>query len=130
MKHQIAILGKEILSVYHGLKESGPDRSINCTEETRSCLHFRILSLLPSSVEHRIYMVEPYNPKSVAEVCEKIHAENEGSFSYNLSEGTKLMTFGAYQVVQKYQSEAFYLTQQREIVWLDTFGEATLNRTE
>lgn len=127
MKHQIAILGKEILSVYHGLKEFGPDRvHFICTEETRE-LPARILSLLPSSVEHRIYMVEPYNPKSVAEVCEKIHAENEGSFSYNLSEGTKLMTFGAYQIVQKYQSEAFYLTQQREIVWLDTFEKTTTN---
>ena len=71
MKHQIAILGKEILSVYHGLKEFGPDRvHFICTEETRE-LPARILSLLPSSVEHRIYMVEPYNPKSVAKCAKR-----------------------------------------------------------
>lgn len=127
MKHQIAILGKEILSIYHGLKEFGPDRvHFICTEETKE-LPARILSLLPSSIEHRSYMVEPYNPRSVAEVCEQIHRENEGSISYNLSEGTKLMTFGAYHIVRKYQAYAFYLTQQREIVSLDTFEKTMMH---
>lgn len=36
MKHQIILLGKDITSVYHGIKEFGPDHvHLLCTNETK-----------------------------------------------------------------------------------------------
>ena len=129
MNHQIVILGKEILSVYHGIKEFGPDMvHFVCTEETNQ-LPDRILPLLPSSIQHKIYHVQPYDARTVAQVCEQIQKENEGFFAYNLSEGTKLMTLGAIYIVRKYQAKAFYLTPNREIVHLDTLEKELMHTT-
>lgn len=122
MKHQIILLGKEITSVYHGIKEFGPDHiHLLYTEQTRNVAG-PIYPLLPVSIQHTCYQTEPYNGNQVIEVCREIHRKyKDDFFAYNLSEGTKVMAFAAFTVAQEFNAIAFYLTQLGKVVRLDTF---------
>lgn len=122
MKHQIILLGKDITSVYHGIKEFGPDHvHLLCTNETKDVAD-PLFPLLPASIRRTIYQTEPYDGENVRDVCRKIHlAFPSEEFAYNLSEGTKLMAFAAFTIAREYHAAAFYLTQLGDLIWLDSF---------
>ncbi len=122
MKHQIILLGKDITSVYHGIKEFAPDHvHLLCTNETQQVAE-PLFPLLPDSIGRTVYRTEPYNGEHVRTVCRKIHqAYPSADFAYNLSEGTKLMAFAAFTIAKEYNVPAFYLTQLGDLVWLDNF---------
>lgn len=122
MKHQIILLGKDITSVYHGIKEFGPDHvHLLCTNETKDVVG-PLFPLLPDSIRRTMYRTEPYDGENVRNVCRQIHKTYPSDeFAYNLSEGTKLMAFAAFTIAEEYKSPAFYLTQLGELIWLDNF---------
>jgi len=121
MKHQIILLGKDITSVYHGIKEFEPDCiHLIYTEQTRYIAD-TMYPLLSTSIQRFAYQTEPYDGNHVMEVCRNIHRTCVGEFSYHLSEGTKPMALAAFQVAKEMNASAFYLTQLGELVWLDTF---------
>jgi hypothetical protein len=126
MKHQIILIGKDITSAYHGVKEFGPDFiHLLYTHETRSVAK-PLFSLLPDSIKHKMHFIEAYNAGSVISVCKKIHQDFNGEFYYNLSEGTKLMAFSAFLIAKEQGAVAFYLTQHGEVVNLDTFEKSQM----
>ncbi|MDL2222046.1 DUF1887 family CARF protein [Parabacteroides sp. OttesenSCG-928-N08] len=127
MKHQIILLGKDITSVYHGVKEFGPDcLHLLFTEQTRDVME-PMWALLPDSIQCRSYFTEPYDGNQVMEICRQIHRDNSGDFMYHLSEGTKPMAMAAMRVAQEEGAQAFYLTQLGELVWLDSFEKVDMN---
>lgn len=122
MKHQIILLGKDITSVYHGIKEFDPDHvHLLCTNETKDTAD-PLFPLLPNSIRRTLYHTEPYNGEDVRNVCQKIHQTYPSDeFAYNLSEGTKVMAFAAFTIATKYNAPAFYLTQLGDLIRLDNF---------
>lgn len=122
MKHQIILLGKDITSVYHGIKEFAPDHvHLLCTNETKD-VAAPLFPLLPASIRRTLYRTEPYDGENVRNVCRKIHqAYPTDKFAYNLSEGTKLMAFAAFTIAKEYNAPAFYLTQLGDLIRLENF---------
>lgn len=135
MRHQIVLLGKDITSVYHGIKEFAPDHvHLLSTNETKDVAD-PLFPLLPGSIRRTMYKTEPYDGENVRSVCRKIHQTYpDDEFTYNLSEGTKLMAFAAFTIATEYQAPAFYLTQLGDLIWLDTFEmhpmQSQLDNTE
>ena len=71
MKHQIILLGKDITSVYHGIKEFGPDHvHLLCTNETKE-VAAPLFPLLPDGIRRTLYRTEPYDGEHVRNVCRK-----------------------------------------------------------
>lgn len=122
MKHQIILLGKDITSVYHGIKEFGPDHvHLLCTNETKE-VAAPLFPLLPDGIRRTLYRTEPYDGEHVRNVCRKIHQTYPSAeFAYNLSEGTKVMAFAAFTIAKEYSVPAFYLSQLGELIRLDSF---------
>ncbi|MDH6306534.1 hypothetical protein M2459_003210 [Parabacteroides sp. PF5-5] len=121
MKHHIILIGKDVTSAYHGVKEFGPDFiHLLYTNETRN-LAQPMFSLLPASIRHKFYLIGAYDAERIKNVCHKIHQNFSGEFAYNLSEGTKIMAFSAFSVAKKHNAFPFYITQRGEVVNLDTF---------
>ena len=121
MKHQIILLGKDITSVYQGIKEFGPDHiHLLHTDETIG-IEEPMYPLLPTTITCSQYKTEPYDGANIIDVCRKIHRDNQGEFGYNLSEGTKVMAIAAFSVAKETGSNAFYLTQNGRIVYLNSF---------
>jgi hypothetical protein len=134
MKHQIILLGKDITSVYHGIKEFGPDHIHLLYTDATDHIETPMYPLLPSSIRCNRYKAEPYNGNNVIDVCRRIHREHQGEFTYNLSEGTKVMAFAAFVVAKESGADAFYLTQHGEVVHLSRFEnhplQSSLNNDE
>ncbi len=134
MKHQIILLGKDITSVYHGIKEFGPDHIHLLYTDATDHIETPMYPLLPSSIRCNRYKAEPYNGNNVINVCRRIHREHQGEFTYNLSEGTKVMAFAAFVVAKESGADAFYLTQHGEVVHLSKFEnhplQSSLNNDE
>lgn len=127
MRHQIILLGKDISSVYHGIKEFAPDYiHILYTDATRN-LADKMQPLLSPAIQRYDYYTEPYNGNHVMEVCRRIHKEYEGEFTYHLSEGTKPMAIAAFSIAKEMNARAFYLTQAGELVWLDSFEKSPMS---
>lgn len=127
MRHQIILLGKDITSVYHGIKEFDPDYIHLLYTEATEGIADTMLPLLPSSIRQCAYLTDPYDGNKVKEICRVIHKEYEGEFIYHLSEGTKPMALAAFEVAQEMGSRAFYLTQLGELVWLNTFEKVSMH---
>lgn len=126
MTHQITLIGKDITSVYHAIKEFGPDCvHLLYTDETEDVLE-PMYGLLPQSILRYTYLVKPYDARSVVEVCREIHRTFQGEFTYHLSEGTKLMAFAANVVAMEEKAKAYYLTQQGEAIVLSDFEKISL----
>lgn len=134
MKHQIILLGKDITSVYHGIKEFGADHIHLLYTDATDHIETPMYPLLPTSIRCNRYKTEPYNGNNVIEVCRQIHQKYQGEFTYNLSEGTKVMAFAAFTVAKESGADAFYLTQHGEVVHLSHFEnhplQTTLNNDE
>ena len=134
MKHQIILLGKDITSVYQGIKEFGPDHIHLLYTDATDHIETPMYPLLPSSIRCNRYKAEPYNGNNVIDVCRRIHREHQGEFTYNLSEGTKVMAFAAFVVAKESGADAFYLTQHGEVVHLSKFEnyplQSSLNNDE
>lgn len=129
MKHQIILLGKDITSVYHGIKEFGPDHIHLLYTEATDQIETPMYPLLPSSIRCERYKTEPYDGNNVIDACRRIHQEHQGEFTYNLSEGTKVMAFAAFTVARESGADAFYLTQHGEVVHLSNFDHHPLQST-
>ena len=129
MKHQIILLGKDITSVYHGIKEFGPDHIHLLYTEATDQIETPMYPLLPSSIRCERYKTEPYDGNNVIDVCRRIHQDHQGEFTYNLSEGTKVMAFAAFTVARESGADAFYLTQHGEVVHLGNFDHHPLQST-
>lgn len=129
MKHQIILLGKDITSVYHGIKEFGPDHIHLLYTEATDQIETPMYPLLPASIQCDRYKTEPYDGNNVIDVCRRIHQEHQGEFTYNLSEGTKVMAFAAFTVARESGADAFYLTQHGEVVHLSNFDQHPLQST-
>lgn len=126
MKHQIILLGKDLTSVYHGVKEFDPDCiHLLFTEQTRNIAE-PLFALLPEGIERHDYLTQPYDGNEVMHICRSIHQQYDGDFYYHLSEGTKPMAMAAYRIAEENKAKAFYLTQLGELVWLDTFEKVVM----
>lgn len=128
MKHQIITLGRENVSVYHGLKEYKPDVVHFLITKLTADFHLPLLEMLDDNkISWKTYMVEPYNGLSVKDVCLKIQEENpDNDFLYNLSEGTKIMSFAAFEVAKKMNAKVIFLTQTGKIVDLIDFSSSQM----
>lgn len=129
MKHQIILLGKDITSVYHGIKEFNPDCIHLLYTEATERVADNLFPLLPAGIQCYDYKTLPYNGHHVMEVCRRIQEEFEGEFLYHLSEGTKPMALAAWLIAREKKARAFYLTQLGELVWLDTFEKVPMRST-
>ena len=119
--HQIILIGKDISSVYHGIKEFAPDHiHLLYTSETKD-IPEPMFPLLSPSIKISKYLVDAYEGASVIRVCKQIHSRYKGNFTYNISEGTKLMAFAASYVAWQFQANIFYITQHSERVNCKTF---------
>ena len=127
--NQIVILGKENLSVYHGLKEYGADSVHFILTELTANMHLAILEMLPRNLKWATYIVEPYDAHYVEKVCREIHNEYPGDYIYNLSEGTKVMTIAALNVAKEHNAKALFISQTGDVVNLVDFSVDTLKST-
>ena len=119
-KHQIITVGKDLDSIYLGIKEFAPDViHLVATKETKGTYR-DMLRLISPKIKVYEYVVGPYDVEGIMRVCGEIQEANRDcEFIYNLSEGTKIMAMAAGKVAMEFGERGIYITQDG--YWIDTF---------
>ena len=119
-RHQIITVGKDLDSIYLGIKEFAPDViHLVATKETKGTYR-DMLRLISRKIEVHEYVVGPYDVEGIMRVCGEIQESNRDcEFLYNLSEGTKIMAMAAGKVAMEFGERGIYITQDG--YWIDTF---------
>lgn len=115
MKHQITLLGGQILPIYWGIVEKSPNKiHLLYTKETRD--HLQILKRIFSKLTFETYQVDPYDFSGIKELVEKIifSNKNEG-FQLNLTSGTKVMALACQSVFSTLKFDVFYIDQKHRV---------------
>lgn len=119
-KHQIALVGKELLPIYYGVKKFAPDvLHLLVTKQTKDkvALVKRLVEPAVKCIEH---VCDAFNGRGVESICESICGEDV-QVSFNLTGGTKLMAFAAFHIALRNESQVFYFTPSNEIVDLISY---------
>lgn len=126
-KHQISLVGREILPVYYGVKKYQPDvLHLIVTSETEK--HRKKLeSMLGKEVLVLPHKCNPYNISETKQIIDTLTADPANEYTFNLTGGTKTMAFAAYERVKETGARAFYFTQGNKMVHLDSYDEEAHN---
>lgn len=122
MKHQITLVGSQLLPVYVGIKEFNPDKvSFIVSSESRAKI-----CLLKAFLHGRSYSewsCDAYDFDSIKNTCEKIldNLSPEDEVSFNLTGGTKLMMLAAHSVMHVRKKKGFYINQDDSFLEFPTF---------
>ncbi|TCC92406.1 DUF1887 family protein [Pedobacter frigiditerrae] len=110
MKHQIALVGGQILPIFLGVKEFEPDVvHLVVTKESGDKLSYLLHSLEGYRVKE--YFCGAYDVSGITEICRGIIAgcTAEDGITFNLTGGTKLMLIAAQAVLIEHGLKGFYL---------------------
>lgn len=128
MKHQIALLGSQVLPIFLGIKEYNPDH-VHFLVTNESNVKLDQLADVLEDVEIHSYICDPYDVKNVREVCEGIIAKRSGSeeISFNLTGGTKLMLIAAQSVLSEGSFNGFYVDTNNTVTEIPSFVQKKLD---
>lgn len=127
MKHQIVLLGGQLLPVYIGIKERKPEVvHILYTKETVR-LKTRLVKQF-NGIKIFDYQTDPYDYDSIQETVTNIVCNNENAdFELNLTSGTKLMALASQQVFMTLDCFSFYIDQKQNIIDLSDGTKSIIN---
>ncbi len=123
MKIHISLLGKEPLPCYYAIREYKADRIyLLGTSDNKEIAEAICRFLFKKGKKVSFESVIPYDPSDIIQACEKIHqAFPQAECLYNLTGGTKVMSFAAYAIAMKHKADAIYISQENKMVSMRTF---------
>jgi hypothetical protein len=114
-KHQITLLGGQILPVYWGILEKQPEIvELIYTKESRTLVG--AIKSQFKSVVFNTHQVDPYDYKGIKALIEKVVFSNLGNqFQLNLTGGTKVMALACQSVFKTLELDVFYIDQNNRL---------------
>ncbi|MDT3403783.1 Card1-like endonuclease domain-containing protein [Mucilaginibacter terrae] len=129
-KHQIALVGGQILPIYFGIKEFAPDHIhfIVSAESQGKSAQIRHL-IGPGKVAE--YTCNPYEISSIKSICEKIIRQTIAGDEvlFNLTGGNKVMLLAAQAVMNEHSFKGVYINQNETVLHLPEMTEQPLSCT-
>ena len=118
MKHQITLVGGQLLPVYLGIMRIYPDK-VHFLVSNESKGNISTLKPLINSISISEYNCDPFDFYSIKSTCEKILNKlfPEDEVIFNLTGGTKIMVLAAQAIIHEKRLKGFYINQD------DTFLE-------
>lgn len=112
MKHQITLIGGQILPVYMGIMEKKPD-AIHVFYSKDSKDQFSLLKNVLVGKQLHSYQIDPFNYEEIkAKAEEIIFANTNATFELNITGGTKIMAIACQQVFNDLKFPIFYIDQK------------------
>jgi hypothetical protein len=116
MKHQITLIGGQILPVYLGILERNPD-CIHMLYSKDSKEQFTNLKKMFPNKKILSYQIDPFNYDEILNITSSIvFAETkDASYELNITGGTKIMAIACQQVFIDLKMPIFYINQRHSI---------------
>ncbi len=116
MKHQITLIGGQILPVYLGIIEKKPD-VIHVLYSKDSKEQFLLLKNVLAGKKIYSYQIDPFNYEEIKAKSEEIiFNNNKEDFELNITGGTKIMAIACQQVFNDLGFPIFYIDQKHILI--------------
>ena len=128
MKHQIALVGGQLLPIYVGIKEFNPDKIhfIVSKESIESLNNLKPMIKGISQSEYRCNAFDFYEIKSICEkIIQKINPED--SITFNLTGGTKIMVLACQAIIHEKGLNGFYINQDDSYLLLPSYERKNIS---
>ena len=127
MKHQISIVGSQLLPIYIGIKEFKPDR-VHLIVSDESISGLNILRPLIKNTVLSQYKCNPFDFYGIKDICERIieKMEPDDSISFNLTSGTKIMLLACQSVIHEKGLQGFYINQDDSLIALPSYEKTQI----
>ena len=122
MRHQISLVGGQLLPVIVGIKEYNPDKvHFIVSAETKDKINL-VKSFLVGKT-HSVNICNPFDFLSIKEACQKILNDLEvtDEIQFNLTGGTKIMVLAAQSLIHEKNLSGFYINQDDTLLQLPTY---------
>lgn len=128
MKHQISIVGSQLLPIYIGIKEFKPDK-VHFIVSNESIASLAALFPLLNTVQHSEYKCNAFDFFEIKSTCEKILSkiDPKDSVSFNLTGGTKIMLLACQAMIIEKGLNGFYINQDDSLIELSSFTKRNIN---
>jgi hypothetical protein len=122
MKHQISLVGGQLLPVYVGIKEFMPDK-LHLIASSDSIMKVAVLKSCSVNISIQEYICDPFDFFSIKSVCEKIidSIDKSDEITFNLTGGTKIMVLAAQAILFEKQLQGFYINQDDSYLLLPSY---------
>jgi len=127
MKHQIILVGGQLLPALIGEKEFLPDKiHLLVSSESKSKTNSVKSSLSTATISENI--CNPFDFASVLAACEKILNKLPASDEvlFNLTGGTKIMLLAAQSIMQERNLTGFYINQDDTLIEIPSYTQKTI----
>jgi hypothetical protein len=127
MKHQIVLVGGQLLPIYLGIKEFSPDKIhfIVSKESIESLINLKPMISGISQSEYRCNAFDFYEIKSVCEkIIQKINPED--TITFNLTGGTKIMVLACQAIIHEKALNGFYINQDNSYLVLPSYERKSI----
>lgn len=112
MKHQITLVGGQILPVYLGVVERKPD-VVHCLYSKDSRNHWNNLKKILGKGQANGHQVNPFDYEEIKSKVEAIiFANPNDNFELNITGGTKIMAIACQQIFNDLSLPIFYIDQK------------------
>lgn len=128
MKHQIALVGGQLLPIYVGIKEFCPDK-IHFIVSKESIESINNLIPMITGISHNEYRCNAFDFFEIKTVCEKIiqKLNPEDSITFNLTGGTKIMVLACQALIHEKGFKGFYINQDDTFLVLPTYERKSIS---
>ena len=124
MKHQITLVGGQLLPIYVGIKEYGPDKVhfIVSNESIGSLANLKPLIKEITATEHKC---NPYDFYQIKAICESIilKLNTDDEITFNLTGGTKIMVLACQAIIHEKELSGFYINQDDTLLELPKYSK-------
>lgn len=124
MRHQISLVGGQLLPIYVGIKEFNPDK-VHFIVSAESKGSITILKSLLTSIHISEHICNAYDFYSIKGICEKIieKFDKGDEITFNLTGGTKIMVLAAQAIIHEKNLKGFYINQDDTLLELPTYDK-------
>ena len=128
MKHQITLVGGQLLPVFIGIKAFTPDR-IHFIVSSESKNRVTFLKSYLNGYTFSEYSCNAHDFHEVKSTCQKIldRMNSEDEVSFNLTGGTKVMVLAIQSLIHEQGLNGFYINQDDTILKLPSYAKVKLN---
>jgi len=128
MKHQITLIGGQLLPIFIGIKEFNPDK-VYFVASNESKVGLQQLKAIIKGVPFSEHNCDAYDFASVKNTCEKI-LDKIGSneeVSFNLTGGTKIMVLAVQSIIHERGIPGFYINQDNTLLELSSYSKKPIS---
>ena len=128
MKHQIALVGGQLLPILIGIKEFVPDE-IHLILSNETVDKIAGLTALLNTRQINKYNCDPFDFLSIKTTCEQIIAKLNSSdeVAFNLTGGTKIMVLALQAIIHEKNLQGFYINQDDTFLELPSYEKKKIN---